>query len=77
MVLQRITGSLERFADFEKLFKTNQAVQRAIGALYTDLIDFCTRVVRFYSRSSLRIPPSPSRSSHHGLTAWRCCHGLF
>lgn len=54
MILYRVVGSLERFTNYETLFKTNPAVQKAIGALYSDLIDFCTRVVRFHSRSSLR-----------------------
>ena len=54
MVLYRIVGSLGRFTNYETLFKTNSAVQKAIGALYSDLIDFCTRVVQFHSRSSLR-----------------------
>ena len=50
----RVVGSLERFTNYEALFNTNPAVQKAIGALYSDLIDFCTRVVQFHSRSSLR-----------------------
>lgn len=54
MILYRVVGSLERFTNYETLFKTNPAVQKAIGALYSDLIDFCTRVVQFHSRSSLR-----------------------
>ena len=54
MILYRVVGSLERFTNYETLFKTNLAVQKAIGALYSDLIDFCTRVVQFHSRSSLR-----------------------
>lgn len=54
MVLYRVVGSLERFTNYETLFKTNPAVQKAIGALYSDLIDFCTRVVQFHSRTSLR-----------------------
>lgn len=54
MILYRVVGSLERFTNYDILFKTNPAVQKAIGALYSDLIDFCTRVVRFHSRSSLR-----------------------
>ena len=54
MILYRVVGSLERFSNYETLFKTDPAVQKAIGALYGDLIDFCTRVVQFHSRSSLR-----------------------
>lgn len=54
MILYRVVGSLERFTNYETLFKTNFAVQKAVGALYSDLIDFCTRVVQYHSRSSLR-----------------------
>ncbi len=54
MILYRLVGSLERFTNYETLFKTNPAVQRAVGVLYSDLIDFCTRVLQFHSRSSLR-----------------------
>ena len=54
MNLNRVISSLERFTDDENLFKTNPAVQKAIGTLYGDVIDFCTRMVRFYSRSSVR-----------------------
>lgn len=54
MILDRVVSSLERCVNYEKLFETNTAVQKAIGILYSDLIDFCTRVVRFYSKSSLR-----------------------
>ena len=54
MILHRVVSSLERCVNYEKLFETNAAVQKAIGVLYSDFIDFCTRVIRFYSRSSLR-----------------------
>ena len=54
MILYRVVGSLERVTNYEMLFKTNPTVQKAIGALYSDLIDFCTRVVQYHSRSSLR-----------------------
>ena len=54
MILHRVVSSLERHVNYEKLFETNAAVQKAIGVLYSDLIDFCSRVVRFYSKSSLR-----------------------
>ena len=57
MILHRITSSLERFQNYETLFKGNQLVQRVIGALYCDLIDFCTRVVRYHTRSSIRGAP--------------------
>lgn len=54
MILYRVVRSLERFTNYKTLFKTNPAIQKAIGALYSDAIDFCTRVVQFHSRSSLR-----------------------
>lgn len=54
MNLNRVISSPERFTDYENLFKTNPAVQKAIGTLYGDVIDLCTRMVRFYSRSSVR-----------------------
>jgi len=54
MILHRVISSLERFTNYEKLFQNNGAVQKVIGALYSDMIDFCTRVVRYHSRSSIR-----------------------
>ncbi|KAL6715489.1 hypothetical protein ACLMJK_006450 [Lecanora helva] len=54
LVLHRIISSLERFTNYEKLFRDDPAVQKAIGALYSDLLDFCARVVRFHSGSSFR-----------------------
>lgn len=53
-IIYRVVGSLERLTTYETLLKTNPAVQKAIGALYGDLIDFCIRVDQFHSRSSLR-----------------------
>ncbi|KAH8817304.1 hypothetical protein F5884DRAFT_853725 [Xylogone sp. PMI_703] len=52
-VLQRIVASLGRYSNYETLFKNDLNTQRAIGALYSDLIDLCTRVVKFYSRPTL------------------------
>jgi hypothetical protein len=52
-ILQRIVASLNRYSNYEILFKNNLNTQRAIGTLYSDLIDLCTRVVRFHSRSAL------------------------
>lgn len=51
-ILQRIVASLERYSNYETLFKNNLHTQRAIGALYGDLIDLCIRVVKFHSRSA-------------------------
>ncbi|KAM3072408.1 hypothetical protein ACMFMG_009211 [Clarireedia jacksonii] len=53
IILQRIVDSLARYTNYEILFKNHLETQRAIGALYCDLIDLCTRVVRFHSRSSI------------------------
>lgn len=50
MILYRILGSIDRYTHYEGLFKSDQRVQDAVGALYADLIDFCSRVVRFHSR---------------------------
>lgn len=54
MTLYRVVGSLDGFTNYESLFKTNPAVQKAVGALYGDLFDSCTPVVQLHSRSSLR-----------------------
>lgn len=54
MILSRIVSSLGRFVNYKTLFKPNPPVQEAVGALYCDLIDFCIRVVRFHSRSTIR-----------------------
>ena len=53
LVLQRIVASLERYSNYEVLFLTHPNMQKAIGALYADLLDLCTRVVRFHSRPSI------------------------
>ena len=52
-ILQRIVASLQRYSNYETLFNNNLNTQRAVGALYSDLIDLCTRVVKFHSRSAL------------------------
>jgi len=53
IVLQRIVASLERCHNYEILFKNHMNTQKAIGALYVDLLDLCARMVRFYSRPSI------------------------
>jgi len=53
IILQRIVDSLERYSNYEVLFINNLNTQKAIGALYCDLLDLCTRVVRFHSRPSI------------------------
>ena len=35
------------------MFKNNLNTQKAIGALYSDLIELCIRIVRFHSRASI------------------------
>lgn len=50
MLLYRILGSIDRYTHYERIFECDQRVQNAVGALYADLIDFCSRVVKFYSR---------------------------
>ena len=54
MILYKVVTSLERFTNYETLFETKPAVQKAIGALYSDLMDFYTRIIQYHSRSSLR-----------------------
>ncbi|KAI1413142.1 hypothetical protein F5Y13DRAFT_31543 [Hypoxylon sp. FL1857] len=54
MIIHRIISSLQRFSKYEELFAKNSLVQDAIGALYCDYLNFCVRVARFYSTSSLR-----------------------
>lgn len=50
-IIDKIATSIKRYHDFETLFSIHDDVKNAIGALYADLICFCTRVVRFYTRS--------------------------
>ncbi|KAI9154811.1 hypothetical protein HJFPF1_07368 [Paramyrothecium foliicola] len=46
--------AITRFNKYETLFKESLLVQQAIGALYCDYLDFCTRVITFYASSSIR-----------------------
>ncbi|KAF8854808.1 hypothetical protein BDZ45DRAFT_596539, partial [Acephala macrosclerotiorum] len=48
-LLHRIVTSLERYSNYESLFHNHMHVQNAVGLLYSDLLDLCTRVVRFHS----------------------------
>jgi hypothetical protein len=52
VLLDRMVDPLKRFANYEFLFSENELLQHAIAALYCDLLDFCSRIIRFYSRSS-------------------------
>ena len=58
-VLSKITCSLDRFVNYEQLFRTEPAVRKAVGTLYLDLLDFCTRTVRFHCRSAIRMHVEP------------------
>ena len=53
--MDKIACSIQRYQDFELLFASHDGVRSAIGALYVDLIDFCTRVIRFHAKT-LRYP---------------------
>jgi hypothetical protein len=53
LILKRIVASLERYTNYEILFKNHMDTQKAISLLYVDLLDLCIRVVRFHSRSSI------------------------
>ena len=50
MIVYKILSSIERYSNYEKLFAEDRGVQQAIGDLYSDLIDFCARIVRFHSK---------------------------
>jgi hypothetical protein len=60
VLLDRIVDPLKRFANYEALFSENDLLQNAIAALYCDLLDFCSRIIRYYSRSSFRSSSSSS-----------------
>lgn len=52
VLLDRIVDPLKRFANYDSLFRHDEHLQNAIAALYCDLLEFCSRVIRYYSRSS-------------------------
>lgn len=52
VLLDRIVDPLKRFANYESLFSENELMQNAIAALYCDLLDFSSRIIRYHSRSS-------------------------
>lgn len=54
LFLERLVEPLKRFQTYENVFGGNPTLRSAIGLLYCDLIDFCTRTVRFYGKSSVR-----------------------
>ncbi|MCJ1357578.1 MAG: hypothetical protein MMC33_007574 [Icmadophila ericetorum] len=48
-ILERIVALLPRAQTYEQLFASNEHAKRAIGTLYADFIDFCTRAVKYHS----------------------------
>ena len=56
ILLERLVEPLKRFHNYETLFKHNSALRHAIGALYCDLIEFCTRVISHQTRSPFKNP---------------------
>jgi NACHT domain len=53
-LLGRLVEPLRRFMNYEKLFENNACLRTAIGALYCDLIEFCSRLVAHHTKSILR-----------------------
>ena len=54
-MIDKIASSIRRYQDFELLFASHDDVRVAVGALYSDLVDFCVKVVRLHSKS-FRLP---------------------
>ncbi|ETN37356.1 uncharacterized protein HMPREF1541_08347 [Cyphellophora europaea CBS 101466] len=54
VLLERLVEPLKRFHNYETLFEQNVALRHAIGALYCDLLEFCTRLAVHHARSPLR-----------------------
>lgn len=53
-LLERLVEPLRRFHNYEQIFRQNAALRQAIGSLYCDLIEFCTRLVAHESKSPLK-----------------------
>lgn len=53
-LLQQLMEPLQRFQNFDRIFENDRHLQCTIGALYCDLIDFCSRVVCHSTKSALR-----------------------
>ncbi|KAK5958349.1 glycoside hydrolase 15 protein [Knufia fluminis] len=49
--LEKIACAIRHFEDLEQLFHSHTDVKDAMLSLYCDLLDFCSRVVRFHGRS--------------------------
>ena len=54
VLLERLVDPLKRFRNYEVLFKESRQLRNAIGTLYCDLIEFCTRIVAHFCKTSLR-----------------------
>lgn len=53
-LLGRLVEPLRRFVNYERLFENDASLRAAIGALYGDLIEFCSRLVAHHTKSVLR-----------------------
>lgn len=53
-LIERLVEPLKRFHNYEITFLENTSLRQAIGNLYCDLIEFCTRLVAHESKSPLR-----------------------
>jgi hypothetical protein len=54
LLLERLVDPLKRFQNYELLFKESSQLQNAIGTLYFDLLDLCTRIVAHFCKTGLR-----------------------
>ncbi|KAH8702659.1 hypothetical protein GQ44DRAFT_831837 [Phaeosphaeriaceae sp. PMI808] len=54
LLLERLVELLKRFTTYENIFRGNVPLRHAIGSLYCNLIDFCSRAVKFYGKTSVR-----------------------
>ena len=54
VLLERLVDPLKRFQNYERLFKESRQLQTAIGTLYCDLIEFCTRTVAHFCKTGAR-----------------------
>lgn len=53
VLLDRIVDPLKRYPNFEALFVENEPVQNAAIALYCDLLEFLSRMLQYYARTSI------------------------
>ena len=54
ILLERLVEPLKRFQNYELMFQRDTALRQAIGNLYCDLIEFCTRLIAHEGKSPLR-----------------------